>query len=440
MRPYEPLTWDELPDSVKASLPRDAAPAARLAVARSLIPMGTRDLIAALYFLSNDPDRRVRTDARRSLTTTPESMLAAVLGDRISPKILHWFATRDLPDPKLYETIALNRTADDETIAHLAGRVEERLLNIIGNNQERLLRSAAILDALLKNEAAPLSLTERVRSFVEMTTGRSVQDFIASQAKPAEEAAEAPAAEAGPAAPEPAAAPVDAPPPAEAAPAADAAAPAETVTPETGEPAAEAAAAAEELGGATVVDLSGLDTIVDEELPADFDLDKLVKETFATEDNFAADFVTDFEEEMSTQRLSSLVDRIRRMSVMDKMRLGLKGNMEARQILLKSSNKLVQECVLRNTRMTIEEIIKCAKDKTFREELIRYITGNREWTKNYMVVYSLCWNPKTPLVTAMKYLSRLNLKDLQHIAKSKQVPGMLAVQARKMVLEKQRNR
>jgi hypothetical protein len=128
------------------------------------------------------------------------------------------------------------------------------------------------------------------------------------------------------------------------------------------------------------------------------------------------------------------------MSVLDKMRLGLKGNMEARQILLKSSNKMVQECVLRNPRLTVEEIIKVAKDKTFREELIRVVCANKDWVKHYPVVSSLCWNPKTPLTMALKFLPRLTLKDLEHLSKSKQVPGMLAVQARKAVGEKRKNR
>jgi hypothetical protein len=90
--------------------------------------------------------------------------------------------------------------------------------------------------------------------------------------------------------------------------------------------------------------------------------------------------------------------------------------------------------------MTIEEVIKISKDKTMREELIRVVTLNKEWTKNYQVVHQLCWNPKTPITVALKYLSRLNVRDVQQIAKSKQVPGILAVQARKVAADKLKNR
>jgi len=101
---------------------------------------------------------------------------------------------------------------------------------------------------------------------------------------------------------------------------------------------------------------------------------------------------------------------------------------------------MIQECVLKNARITPEEIIRIAKDKTMREELIRYVASNKEWIKNYEIMHQLCWNPKTPITVAIKFIDRLNLKDVQSLAKSKQVPGMLAVAARKVVEVKQKYR
>ena len=126
------------------------------------------------------------------------------------------------------------------------------------------------------------------------------------------------------------------------------------------------------------------------------------------------------------------------MRVVDQMRIALKGNTEARMILIKSANKLIQECVMRNSRLTIEEVMKVARDKSMREEIVRMVTLSKDWTKNYIVRLNLTWNPKTPLTQALKYLNLLNEKDLAAIAKSKQVPGMLSVAARKMVQQKQK--
>jgi hypothetical protein len=420
MRPFEPLAWDELPDTARALLPADAPAATRLMAARSLLPMGTRDLVSVLYYLSGDEEKRGRAVARRSLTNLPADLLATVLSERLSPKILHWFANRPLPDLRLYETLALNRATDDETIALLAAvRYEDRLLNIIANNQERLLRYPGIARSLINNEAAAVGLIERVKSFIEVTLGRPVEEFVrdaVDAAPPVADAAEAPAAppEAAPAPleTEPETAPVE---------------PAEAGAPVGGEPADGGQAAAYEAIG-------------DDELPPDFDLDKFAREVLASDEKFDAEFMVDPEEALQTQAVGNLANRLRALPVLDKIRLAMKGNMEVRQFFIKSSNKLVQESVLRNTRITVEEVIKVASDKTMREELIRVVTGNKEWVKNYAVIHALCWNPKTPLTQAIKYLDRLSLKDLQHLSKSKQVPGLLAVQARKSHEEKQRYR
>ncbi len=398
MRPFEPMTWEELPASARSVLPQDATPAIRTMAARSLLPMGTRDLISVLYYLANDEERSIRRAARQSLTELPNDLLRNLLAEPISTKIINWFAHRGLAED-LYERILLNRITADESIAYLAEVLNNpRLLGIISNNQERLLRSPEIVAGLIHNRATPLDARERVRSFIELSTGKPISEFI-SAAKPSEVS---PTAEA----PVPGEVPLEA-------------VPGETL--DTGE-------------------TTAFEALPDEELPPNFDLEHLVKETFTSEDNFAQEFMVDPDEELSANQRLNMTNRIRRMNVLDKMRLGLKGNIEARQILIKSANKMVQECVLRNPRMTIEEVIKIAKDKTMREELIRIVTSNKEWVKNYEVVHQLCWNPKTPLTTALKFLHRLNLKDVISISKSKQVPGMLAVAARKEVENKQKFR
>jgi ribosomal protein L12E/L44/L45/RPP1/RPP2 len=406
MRPFEPLPWENLSDTARALLPKDATPATRLAAARSAVPMGTRDLVSVLYHLAADGDRRIRAAARRSLGALPTELLGPILAERLAAEILNWFAHRTLPDPRLYEVIALNRAAADETIAYLAERrSEEPLLTIIANNQERMLRSTALLEALLNNDATPLAVTERVRAFVEMMTGLPIEEYLAQQAAKTAVAAEAEEEEAA----------------------------------AGGPPGVEdelERAAQEELERTSV---DAPDQPVDE-VPPDFDINKLVHEVFQPDSDFATTFIVDPEVDLSARQRLSLVNKIRKMPVIDKMRLALKGNIEARQILIKSANKLIQECVLRNPRMTIEEVIKISKDKTMREELIRVVTLNKEWTKNYQVVHQLCWNPKTPITVALKYLSRLNVRDVQQIAKSKQVPGILAVQARKVAADKLKNR
>ncbi len=405
MRPFEPLTWEELPESAKTMLPQDSTPAVKMMAARSLLPMGTRDLISVLFFLAADEDRAIRRAARQSLTDLPNELLRNLLADVISPKILHWFAHRGLTE-ELYERILLNRATADESVAYLGEILDnQRLLNIVSYNQERLLRAPEIVATLLHNRNTSLEARERVRAFIELSSGRSIDEFI-RLAQPTEAAAEPE---------EEAAAP----------PEGAEARPLEAVPPE---------GVAEE--GAP----EEYEALPDDELPPDFTIEKLIREVFESEDNFSQEFLVDPDEELSSNRRVSLTNRIHKMRVLDKMRLALKGNIEARQILIKNANKMIQECVLRNPRTTIEEVIRFAKDKTMREELIRVVTLHKEWTKNYEVVHQLCWNPKTPITTALKLLNRLNIKDVIAISKSKQVPGMLAVTARKIAEAKQKFR
>ena len=420
MRPFEPMSWDELSDFVKEALPKSAPTSAKLQAARALLPMGTTDLASLLFYLASDEDVRIRTAARRSLTTLPRNLLAPLLSEPISPKILHWFAHRSLPEARLYEVIALNRAVHDETILHLAGtRTEELLLNIIADNQERLLRSEDIVRALLKNEAIPLATSERVRAFVEMTLNRPIEEVLRAKddlpPEPLEEdLLDTPTTDAVPEAVEP---------------------PPETVVP--------AEAMIEAFDKAEFED-EDIEMEPDPELFAELErtinLNELAREVFAADDQFANEFLIDPEQDFNEKERRSFAYRVRRLNEVDKMRLGMKGNMEARQILMKSPNKMVQEAVLKNPRITIEEVLKLSKDKTAREEIIRVVTSNRDWTKNYQVVHTLCWNPKTPMTIALKFLTRLNARDLQQIAKSKQVPGMVSVQAKKMAIEKLRHR
>ncbi len=401
MRPFEPILWDDLPESAKQILPTDAAPSMRMMAARLLLPMGTRDLASILYYLAADEDRRVRYQARRSLSELPPDLLRSVLIEEIHPHILHWFANRQL-DETHYESIALNPATHDETIAYLVRQLDsDRLMNIIAANQKRVLNSPAIMVALMTKATLGLEIRERVRQYVESLSGRSIDEILADYTDQLEKTE----------------------------------APLETATEELPEKPAE-----EERRKPKSKLLEMLDSLPENEIPPELDMNKVIAELYNEEENFSAEFMIDPEEDLSAGARMSLANRVRVMSVLDKMRLGLKGNIEARQILIKSSNKMIQECVLKNARITPEEIIRVAKDKTMREELIRYVASNKEWVKNYEIMHQLCWNPKTPITVAMKFIDRLNLKDVQSLAKSKQVPGMLAVAARKVVEVKQKYR
>lgn len=132
----------------------------------------------------------------------------------------------------------------------------------------------------------------------------------------------------------------------------------------------------------------------------------------------------------------SLVLRIRDMTVSEKIKLALRGGRDARNILLRDSNKMIRRFVLQNPRVTDEEIIGVCKNRSADDELLRIIGDSRQWTKNYQVKLSLVTNPKTPLVLALRFVGAIQERDLRSLAKSKNVSATVAAQAKRLVLQK----
>lgn len=67
------------------------------------------------------------------------------------------------------------------------------------------------------------------------------------------------------------------------------------------------------------------------------------------------------------------------MGVKDRMKLGLKGDREARNILIRDPNKLVSSAVVNNPKITEQEVERIAAMRSISEEILRQIAMNRQW-------------------------------------------------------------
>ncbi|HJQ83235.1 MAG TPA: hypothetical protein VKA21_04115 [Candidatus Binatia bacterium] len=130
----------------------------------------------------------------------------------------------------------------------------------------------------------------------------------------------------------------------------------------------------------------------------------------------------------------SLYAEILRMPIGQKIKLALRGNHDARMILIRDTNKLIRRFVLLNPRIGDNEIISLVRNKTADDELIRMIVDRREWMRLYQVRLGLATNPKTALPVAIRQVATLDDRDLRHIAKSKNVPQAIAAHARRLLL------
>ena len=134
------------------------------------------------------------------------------------------------------------------------------------------------------------------------------------------------------------------------------------------------------------------------------------------------------------RRNPSLYNEIAAMNVAQRLKLALRGNRDARTLLARDNNKVIRRFVLNNPMITEEEIISIARDRNSTEDVLRFISERGEWMKSYGVRRALATNPKTPLVIAQRQLATLLIQDLARIAKSKDIPQAVVIQARKMVI------
>lgn len=133
----------------------------------------------------------------------------------------------------------------------------------------------------------------------------------------------------------------------------------------------------------------------------------------------------------------TLLQRINRMTVAEKIKAALTGNQEERLLLIRDSNKIVARAVLQSPKLTDLEIENFASMKNVSEEVLRLIAQNRKFIKSYTVMRTLVNNPRTPIDVGLPMLNRLNDRDLRGLMLNKNVAEVLRSMSLKMVKQKE---
>jgi hypothetical protein len=136
-------------------------------------------------------------------------------------------------------------------------------------------------------------------------------------------------------------------------------------------------------------------------------------------------------EEEQQSKLTT-IQRLVRMTVAEKMIEGLKGDREARVMLIRDRNRVVYSAVLKSPRITDSEIESFASMKSVSPEVLRVIGGRREWTKRHKVAHELVKNPLTPIEVALRLLPRLPERDLKRLMTDRNIPEAVRRQAIKL--------
>jgi hypothetical protein len=137
--------------------------------------------------------------------------------------------------------------------------------------------------------------------------------------------------------------------------------------------------------------------------------------------------------EPDQERRQTLLQRLAKMSVSQRVQYAIKGGSEARRSLIRDSNKVVQRAVLQSPRLTEQEVEAFAAMASLTDEILRLIANNRAFRKNYAVVRNLMNNSKTPLDVTLHMLPTLNAVDLKKLSTNKNVPETLRTTAQKLI-------
>jgi len=134
--------------------------------------------------------------------------------------------------------------------------------------------------------------------------------------------------------------------------------------------------------------------------------------------------------------LTNYLQQIQRMKLIAKIRLALSGPKEARMLLAREGNKLVQLAVMANPKLSEFEVALIASSRSTDEEVFRKIASNREWMRLHQVREALVNNPKCPIPIASKVIETLGYLDWKKIAASKSVASVVSAAAKRLISKK----
>ena len=374
-RPSCPLPLDVLPANFQKHVDPKAPMPLRMMGAKGLVPMSPKDMATALFMLTFDVDAGVREAAAKNAAGLPDRILAVALRDETAdPRVLDYYVSALTNKPAYLEMLILNPSTPDEAVARVAATPQDKLIEIIAQNQLRILRYDGIVRALVANPAARQSTLDNVTDFC-VRSGLVLADVPAFQA--ARKRVLGAAAD-------------------------------QTDAARGALEEAEAEEALERMGASDDPAEAGEAPPDDEELDA----------------------------EGKKKRLT-LQQQIQKLSIAKKIEwANKKGNREVRTMLLRDPNKLVQLAVIQSPRITEGEIAKVAHSRTSPNEVLQHIYNNRLLVKNYSIKVNLVNNPKVPVAVAMRYLSLLRQSELKSVSKNRNISRALQSQAQKLLDKK----
>lgn len=480
-----------IPENLRKHIDPQNAARGKIAIARGMLPAPPKILLHMMFVLLGDEDKRVQRAAAKGVMDMPEEVLLGLINRETHPKLLEFLAYRRLDERRLMERVVLQQQINDKTICYLAECGSDRIAEMVSNNQERLVITPHIVNHLARNPVVGPAILDRVRSFQRLygiVVPEPPPEARAPAPAPPQSSAEPASAPTAPAPPAPASAPAEQaaePAPSRQPPGESLGAPQTLVArPLIGQLPADFVPGHvyvppvplevyEPPPGLTnplaallsswgipldprfvapppdwVDDVAGppiLAPVAAEPVRALIDVDSVVVEpgtasladsefTFSmaeSEDGFSAE-MTDEDHAHDDESKADLAGQLREMTIGDKIKLAYKGNKPIRELLVRDTNKLVATAVVNSGRITDNEVMSIASNRSVHEDVIRALTNNKEYLRKYPVKLALVNNPKTPVSTAIGMLKSLHVKDLKMVATNRNISSAVFSQAARM--------
>jgi uncharacterized protein YndB with AHSA1/START domain len=118
----------------------------------------------------------------------------------------------------------------------------------------------------------------------------------------------------------------------------------------------------------------------------------------------------------------------------EKMRLAQHGGRDERAAALRDKVRTLHPHVLKNPRISIEEVVALARNPQAAPELLKLVAERPEWMGRAQVAEALARNPKTPNDVGVKALAGCSPESVRQMAKGVGAPPHIAQAARKRVL------
>ena len=131
----------------------------------------------------------------------------------------------------------------------------------------------------------------------------------------------------------------------------------------------------------------------------------------------------------------SLERKLMTMSVSEKVQMALHGNREARQLLLRDRAGVVQSSLVRNPKITLDELSALARAPHLSPDCAETLAQHPTHGRSPQLALALVRNPRTPLPTAIDLIPRLSPGDLRVVAKGLGLRMQVAAAARKRMVD-----